>query len=322
MKTVYLHIGPHKTGTTFLQKVFQENIELLNENDIDYINFGKQFLGHHEMAAFLNQKRYEEGDIRSAVENSQFNKILISSENFDVLHPYALEFLKGELSGCDVEVLVSYRTPTSRLYSWWQEEVKHGDTRTYAEYVTPHYTRPYASGVLNINNCVKLYSDYFSKDSIRFFDYEWCLEQGGILKYFVQYLNIKGELRIDSERVNNGLSVLDIEIIRALNSLAREKGELNIFNVRDAYLKKWNRKHIINAEIQAIQQKNAKPIVVGDSFIDKILKKTLLDIYRSNFVTGLSATYKEKSILIPESTWVSNPEASEKIQMIYSEIMG
>ncbi|CCK76143.1 hypothetical protein OLEAN_C19670 [Oleispira antarctica RB-8] len=322
MKKIYLHIGPHKTGTTFLQKIFQDNIELLRENDIDYLEFGKQYLGHHEMAAFLNQKKYEKDEIKSAIDKSLFNKILISSENFDALHPYALEFLKAELREFDVEILVSYRTPTARLYSWWQEEVKHGDTRTYAEYITPHYSKPYASHVLNINNCVKLYADNFGEASIRFFDYEWCIENGGVFDAFIQYLRLEGEFKISAERVNNGLSVTDVEIIRTLNSLAREKGELDVFNVRDAYLKKWNRKHIVNIEIQTIQQEYAKSIFVGNSFIDKILKKALLDIYQPNFVTGISSNYKEKSILMPESTWISDPIASEKITYVYNEIMG
>lgn len=321
MKTVYLHIGPHKTGTTFLQKVFQDNIELLNKNDIDYLEFGKLYLGHHEMAAFLNQKKYKQNDIKSAIDRSLFSKVLISSENFDVLRPFALEFLKQELSGCNVEVLVSYRTPTSRLYSWWQEEVKHGDTRTYAEYITPHYAKPYASEVLNINNCIALYEEYFGKDSINVFDYDWCLEHGGLLDAFIDFFDLKGDLNISMERVNNGLSILDVEIIRALNAYARQLGELKLFNVRDAYLKKWGKKHAINEELNLIQKQNAKPVFIGNSFIDKALKKTLLDAHRSNFVTDVSNNYKEKSVLMPESTWVSDPDARRKIKKIYMTIM-
>lgn len=321
MKKVYLHIGPHKTGTTFLQKVFEENKHILSDNDVDYLEFGKVYFGHHDMALALNHMRYENGQLRNAINESRCDSILLSSENFDVLKPTSIEFMRNELKEFEVEILAFYRTPTTRLYSWWQEEIKHGKTIGFSEYVYEHYSKPFSSEVLNINIMLNRYIDAFGTESIKLFDYEDCLKGEGLLKVFLNHIGYHGDLNVVNERVNDGLSMLHIETIRALNVHARSKGELKFYNVRDAYLRKWNKTHPIMKNLESIQMKNNLKVSYGDTYLDKLLKKATLDKYREAFVTNISKEYNEKSVIIPESNWLVDSEAQKIIKKIYSVIM-
>ncbi|WP_444914609.1 hypothetical protein [Microbulbifer sp. TRSA007] len=321
MKTIYFHVGPHKTGTTFLQKVCEENKGILRASGIDYLEFGKLYFGHHEMASSLSQAKYKKGDIQRAIEQSACKKILLSSENFDVLDSRALSYLSEELKPYEVRVLVFFRTPTIRLYSWWQEEVKHGNTKSYSEYVSPHYSKPFASEVLNINNMLHRYVDKFGSESISIFDYEACLAESGTLDPFLELLGVSVKPTVAMNRVNDGLSILHVETIRALNIIARAKGELKFHNVRDAYLRRWNKNDPLMKKIRDIQEGHSIAVSYGDSYVDKMLKKATIQTYKNNFVTNISNDYKEKIIVVPEASWVADKMAQKSLQTIYKSIM-
>lgn len=321
MKKVYLHIGPHKTGTTFLQKIFEENKQVLRTAGLDYLDFGKTFFGHHEMALALAQERYEKGVLKSAINESFCDEILLSSENFDVLNSNSLAYLANELSEFNVDVLVFFRTPTVRLYSWWQEEIKHGSTKSYSEYVFQHYSRPFSSEALNLNVLLNRYSEAFGIDAISVFDYEVCVGSGGLLEHFMSHVGVSEKLSVEKERVNDGLSILHVETIRALNINARAMGTLKYHNVRDSYLRKWNKRDPLMGELDKIQKAHCIDVFYGDSYVDKLLKRATVEKYKDRFVTRIGNDYIEKKVEMPESSWVSSSEAQKMLAEIYKAVM-
>lgn len=323
MKKVYLHIGPHKTGTTFLQKIFFENRLELKNQDIDYIDFDMTFYGHHGVVSKLVQAEYNPGEIRQRILCSESNKILLSSENFDVLSPVELSFLQKELRDFQVEVIVAYRKPTERLYSWWQEEIKHGETKSFSEYVLPHYSKPYASSVLNINLLINRYSSIFGNEALTIIDFDFHRESGGILGVFLDCLGFTGELKVVSRDVNSGLPVFHIEMIRLLNSLGKKRNELKVYNIREAYLnwlKDTGEKEALLKELKEIQNKSYEEISIGESYIDKTLKEHMISEYTGNIKGGVSSSFNSKIVNVASSDWINSEAVTKHLNEIYNQL--
>lgn len=317
MKKIILHIGPHKTGTTFLQKIFFENKSILAKEGVDYLDFGMVHFGHHKIPEFLNKKKYKVGELTKAINKSKCNTILLSSENFDLLRPYSISFLKNELADFKVEVVLFYRMSTDRLFSWWQEEVKHGGTNSYYDYSVNHYAKPFLSPILNTSLLVDFYAEYFGLDSIRLFDYDYCKEQKGILHEFQQYLGITNNLEVENKKINQRLAVEDVELIRILNLIAKKNGTLHAHNVRDAYLKgRANNTKLIN-QICSILEHDLIDISTGNTFIDRILKNNFIKKYNSNFCTETDSSFKETLISLPNTNWPVDEKTLQLINELY-----
>lgn len=142
MKQIYIHIGLHKTGSTYIQKVFTENRDILRESGIDYPELGAEFLfGHHNIAwslmpgrALQNTNRFSTEQLLKYFEESPFERFLISSEDFDFLQSHQVEKLHRLLSNYQVEIVMYARNPVEAVYSRWQEGIKHGETKPLKDY--------------------------------------------------------------------------------------------------------------------------------------------------------------------------------------------
>ena len=93
-KKFIIHIGPHKTGSTYIQKVLFDNQTTLSEIGIDYSSIMKEGqIAHHELAEKLHAKQYTDAsNLIDQMKATQLD-VLISSENFDRLNAEKIEFL-------------------------------------------------------------------------------------------------------------------------------------------------------------------------------------------------------------------------------------
>ena len=137
MKIIF-HLGTHKTGTTYIQDTFDENVELLRENNVRY------FTLHKEMK-FLHKAFYPEAYGASSSKESKKEAVdqfyaILSSTSYDTyiisgedMSGYIwdwterLHLLKDIVQKCsayDVEVVVYFRNQVSSCISIYQELVK------------------------------------------------------------------------------------------------------------------------------------------------------------------------------------------------------
>ena len=92
-KTIYFHIGNHKTGTTSIQLILKKNIDLLNDNNLIYMDRSKNDIYNYnnnniswELASdprFNNQNKKLD-DLIKLINSSQKN-IIFSSEDFPLI---------------------------------------------------------------------------------------------------------------------------------------------------------------------------------------------------------------------------------------------
>lgn len=174
MKTLYIHIGTPKTGTTSLQHFCTENAELFEEQGYCYPIFPHKFKYINIMrnGYFLTYKCYGEDRTRNQIEEEKFfrqgmdfildhfkktDNIIISDESiwnvvFKRGKPDLWEKIRKEAdaNGYTVKVVVYLRRQDSLATSWWNQKIKIGK-RVYSK----------ASWEKFVNNPTKLELEYY-----------------------------------------------------------------------------------------------------------------------------------------------------------------
>lgn len=144
MKTLYLHIGHYKTGTSALQDYLSNNAQALRKHGYLYpatarpernkTNHGHLSLTVARDHGFVPPPWYGEdiptdaayAAFRDEVNRAPEDKVIISSEEFvqsalQAEPEKALEDIKARLAGFDVKVVFYLREPFSLLKSWYNQ---------------------------------------------------------------------------------------------------------------------------------------------------------------------------------------------------------
>ena len=145
-KTLYLHVGTHKTGTTAIQALLTTQSEAWAQGGLFVPRSGRihDLSGHHNVAWELNaDARYRPAfgtlaDLCEELKASPHAVAVISSEDFEYLYsdPRALRALKTAFEGCgyQVEVLMFLREQGAMIGSLYQELLKHGLDKGYGAF--------------------------------------------------------------------------------------------------------------------------------------------------------------------------------------------
>lgn len=119
-KRVFLHIGPHKTGTTSIQATLRFNRDYLETCGICYLPVGlgptpDRMHGQHNLAWALSgdRRRLPDGatwdDALRHIERAPFDDFVISSEAFSTFDTAMTRRLADILAGCEVGVIYTLR---------------------------------------------------------------------------------------------------------------------------------------------------------------------------------------------------------------------
>jgi len=146
-KTLYLHIGHFKTGTTAIQQFLHLNPRLLKRNDLAYAETKREYFKHSDLAFSLYQaagvqelmhgyaKQETPEQVWAAVfdelRRSRQSGMIVSTEELIRLacFPQAVETLKQIVAAApdiDIKVIAYLRAPESHLRSWYNQLVKMG----------------------------------------------------------------------------------------------------------------------------------------------------------------------------------------------------
>ncbi len=157
-KTIYLHIGYNKTGTTAIQNSFYYNRKSLLNDGLFYpkkCRGKRKSPAHHALAEsllftigkpmpkFVKTKIYSRYPadyywnlLKQELSGSGCSAAFISSEAFSRLrgHPEQMQFIRDQLKGYQVKILVYLRSQPDFLASAYNQAVKRGhETRTVDE---------------------------------------------------------------------------------------------------------------------------------------------------------------------------------------------
>lgn len=172
--TVILHIGPHKTGSSYLQASMQRmSGHLLAKG---YCFDTKDSLKHHyhDLAIAF----YERRDVKAISKFQHIwdclnrgNKVIISSETFSVFDSVnKLQFVKPFFQNHHVHIVSFHRNPMSLLYSVYTEIMKTSDRAIpFSSFIFRHhqeYDKAFYFKFLNA------YASTFGRDDLTIVDYD------------------------------------------------------------------------------------------------------------------------------------------------------
>ena len=319
MTNIILHIGPHKTGSTYIQKNFFEAREALLEKDIYYPTEFSRLYGHHLLPAYLNEGKYSlvESIFKEVLKNAKY--IILSSENLSTISRESVYFLCQLLSKHNTTIVYYYRCPSIRLFSLWKESIKHGGVHTYFEYVYEHYTRPYSSKEFFNTDVLESFSNTLDKKSVIILNYDIAHEQESLISSFSEAVGLDLGIKDSSEDVNKSSVIEYSEILRMLNVFAKHDGLLQRHNVRDQMrIFRENEDHgKVTKLIEYIRGSRYIEIDLGHLFADNLYGKQV----RINWEIDDKRTINQRKIInVPSQDWILAPEARALIDYFYSNI--
>ena len=303
-----IHIGPHKTGTTYIQKCLVNNREKLLDAGVFYPEIGQEFLyGHHNIVKSIVHK--EDSSIDRLIESVPIGikHVLLSSENFDNVSVDSIEYMASRFYGFNVRVIYYKRDAEPLLFSNWQENIKHGGVSSWSEYIISHLTYPYRSMIINPNLVLDKYAGVFGVESIQIIDYEKIMQQGkDIAVALLKQINADVGIDLPTKDVNKSMRAAATEILRALNQIFANENKLKAFNVRQAFFRTLNDdaiKPIFKELISVVCEYNV-PFTLSGSPVLKLLENQFLEKYGKNRISDNNASRSSSGGDFPASGWL------------------
>jgi hypothetical protein len=327
---VYIHIGAHKTGTTYIQKMCSEQKTILSSKGILYLKTGRKYFGHHDlMDVVRGESSCEETRLLIAEElKGNYKAVLISSENFEDLNEEEIKLLLSLFGECDFEILYFFRNWSPLLHSMWQENVKHGATHNFHMFVSEHIGSPTDSKILNFALPLREYAKIVGLGNLHVASYDLVCETGDLFDYLVSFIGIDSSIEHKCEKVNAGLSAPVIECIRALNCIAIASGYKPSCIVRQSFLDKVLSSAVPDYLNKLFSIMNLYMVTLpdyGQSFVARNLSKEFLSEFEDRIFHDLkkcrySLSHPSDGLYVIDSNYLLEPEARELTFECWREI--
>ncbi|QDG36257.1 hypothetical protein FJN13_16215 [Alteromonas mediterranea] len=314
MKKLFIHIGPHKTGSTYIQKNLSENRNELNKSGITYPErlIGPQW-GHHKLVERIRAR--DSNDIIDLFAKAE-EHVFLSSENFEDLAEDDIEFFKSLLADYSVEIIFFKRSYSKLLVSAWQESVKQGESGNWSEFLLTHTLKPFRSQILNSSSVIEKWEKI--ADKVHVFDYDAILHQGlDIVKAMCDKV-LGVNIPVTPSSVNKSMHLADIELIRILNHRYQNKtGRHPRTIIRDAYLKlKADKNESVISAFELVE-KSSNIQSFDDSWVISFFEKRFAYMGNMYFQQNIKS---KSSYSLPDNNTFLVGELVEKIKDIENKL--
>lgn len=322
MKRLILHIGPQKTGSTYLQKKLYEARDELLTHGVRYPGDVTIF-GHHDLAMHYVRKVVADAPaLLAELQAPSEHDTVVSSELFSRIPGERLPRLREDLGAPAARIIYYLRSPSERMFSMWCERVKHGEWMSYFEFASMQFAKPAQSVFLNPLVTLDDYGEVFGRENIFIVNYEDARNRGEMLKRFFAAAGLPVLLEDSDEEVNPPMPVPQIEIIRSLNALARDEKWLNGPNVRNLFVDCFaNRKdealNDLVEELQGMIARASIPVPSGGLEIDRGFAREIRERYGQQ-LDEPALEWPEKQKKLPASQWLFDARAMQGIRGVYA----
>lgn len=229
-KTIYLHVGYHKTGTTYIQVALMQNASELARKGILYYQdpkYAGQWFSNHTLALSIRQSRHETIDMTEHPEQvwSRFlrdvasfkgDRILVSSEVF--MEGVDKEFIRKKLSDYTIRLVFYVREQSQVIGSLYSERVKHG----YAEDIEDYFKQT-RDETLDYFSELERWAAIFGRENIIVRDFDRITQQGNLLQDILSLLEVCEKqfvrLKMPQQNLNIRYPAHLVELLLAFNKL-------------------------------------------------------------------------------------------------------
>lgn len=253
MKTLYLHVGTPKTGTSAIQRFCKDNSELLEKKGYCFRTMPFYYSDHSSKvrnAHFLignivdengdfdiseKENRIRQGLALVAEWFREMDHVILSEENiWNYLrgsHWSILENLKEfcREQGAELKIIVYLRRQDDYLSSWWKQRIRTGGRMDEWEEVMEH---PPKRMILNYYKHLKKIENIVGRENLIVRRYEkgnFKGENHTIFSDFLEAIGLKftEEFVIEKGTVNSSMTNNYAEIKRILNRLQEDGARIN-----------------------------------------------------------------------------------------------
>ena len=224
MPKYIIHIGPPKSGSKYLQTQLFYNRQFLEDNGVLYPdNWWTRPTDRYHFSLFDHLRQATDG-LESEFEKINqrgFDRVILSSEALDGLEPKEIQRLQDAIGGNPVEIVYYARRWSERLPSDWRERVKMGQFVTFPKFYIPLLSDPEGTGEINYHTVWERFANVFGRHSLKIVSFSNLLDHR--IDFFDHFcrviLGLPSTPQTAKENVqyNKSTSVIDTEIIRALN---------------------------------------------------------------------------------------------------------
>ncbi len=227
MRSVLLHMGPHKTGTTYLQVCLAQHRALLAARGFA-LPVAWQHAPSNPSHTGLVAALREGGDLAAAAQviedamEGGAHSLIVSAEDLVSLRPDAYARLRTLFDGWAVTVIFYVRRWSDLLPSDWQEMVKQGASTSLPEHLLAHLRNPPASRCLNFELALKPIAEVFGMKAIRLVCYSALSDSGSdLFRHFSSvFLGWNDSPVVAmSKPPNASRDIFDIEMVRVINGM-------------------------------------------------------------------------------------------------------
>lgn len=327
MTQFLLHIGPMKTGTTYLQACFKASRGRLARAGVTYPReWSERSPGaHHGVLDHLTKENMSNlsEDLEELADFGQ-DRILISA-NLSKASEAQVKRLRDCIPSKSVKVIFYIRRWSGVLPSAWQQAVKGGYPRSLADYVKRHTSRPERSHVVNYELLLKAYIETFGMENLVLVSFDEVRAQKlDLFEHFAKVvLGIAEPPEVRERTPNLSRPAEASELNRALNRLALQDGRKlhkHISLLLDAHGNELGAKSLLDA-----LSKYRTHITLDDAeaHLDKF-HDHLATIYRSKLVAPLppDRLFTPARVEVPliDSSYQSDVVIGTQLSELYREL--
>ena len=264
-----VHIGAHKTGTTYLQRVFHALRPALRDAGVafpsEWIQSEDQ-PSHQRLYAALTDNTAD--TLRTELLAQAAELLLISSEDLVYLQEPQIQSLRGFLDDAGVTIVFYCRRWSEIMPSVWQERIKHGFSETFPQFAAAALADPNRLEFLQFGSVLDRYAAVFGKTSLRIVCYNAVSDLAGhFMETFLpeQAALLEKSSPVLEERPNRSLPPVQTEIVRVLNLIHRAHEGAQGSAVREWFLRDGQRYDLtrlsgtIQAHLTTLRLSDAEP---------------------------------------------------------------
>jgi hypothetical protein len=255
VEDVYVHVGPHKTGTTFVQRVLRQNKAVLRAAG-----------GHLPANAYLVHRDAAE-DLLAAVEpprraapvwdalaaralDFEGRFAIISAEQLDRCDEAAMERVAGSFGDARVHVVYTARDLSRVIPAMWHTRTRNGHHETWDTYVRglreapDSDSWPWGMAGQNPERVLARWARHVPQERIHLVTVPRPGAPPDLLWHrFAAALELRAEdYALESEYANPSLGAAEVELLRRLNEVTRERLTTETYN-------RWVRREVIRGAL-------------------------------------------------------------------------
>ena len=183
MPKYIIHIGPMKTGSTYLQRCIVEAAEVLAAHGIYYpreLADEKHHVVHTPiLVAARNETQFEPMRAEFArLNKADHRAILLSNEYFAFLKPPAIDRLRRMIGSDDVRIVYSCRRWSDRIPSMWFQSLFSGGTQTLPEFYAQLISNQTEEQDIDYTIVWQRWADAFGRSALAIFPFSSIADSG------------------------------------------------------------------------------------------------------------------------------------------------